>query len=32
MGALNYPIKEYPKGNSSRYENEADVPLQMSMI
>ena len=32
MGALNYPIKEYPKGNSSRYENKADVPLQMSMI
>ena len=32
LSALNYPIKEYPKGNSSRYENEADVPLQMSMI
>ena len=32
MNCLNYPIEDYPKGDSDRYSNELDVPLQISML
>ena len=30
--ALKYKVQPYPKGNTSRYDNDSDVPLQMSML
>jgi len=30
--ALKYKVQPYPKGDTSRYDNDIDVPLQMSML
>ena len=32
LDCLNYPIEPYPKGDSEKYVNESDVPLQISML
>ena len=32
LDCLNYSIQPYPKGESEKYVNESDVPLQISML